>query len=787
MRANSIWIGAGAWAGIVLAAARCTVVFVMDRVVRGHDLELTRWRVSQSVPWVLAWSLAAGLACAWLLERTSTSKRARFAATCVCAASMLAVLAGWPFDDAYHRPGTGSSRGLASLAALCVASLVCALVLRSAVKVPRFGRGFALASAIFLAVLMPVGARMWDLRTGSTMTVRNVVRDLTVDLSAFAVEAADPTTPPLTGTITPDFDFHRDVGEMPALLMPPPCRASVIVPSGFGPLRLTGAAGCDFATTQRFTDRASAPRFGFRVEVDGRTVFEHHREPWKDEAPSARAWARFDGGEGIEVAPGSRVTLSVDVERPIGARDAEKTAIGGGVGFGGLAFVRAVEVARARATTREPNIVLVVVDTLRADRTTIGGYARPTTPALERLAARGIVYENACSAASWTWPSTASILTGLDPSEHGVVSDSSCYLPEEITTLAEALQKNGWTTAAFSGNPLVAPSHNFGQGFETFGLSPGEFLTSEKIVPDALAWLGTRVSVRFFLYLHLIDPHEIHRIHDPERAQFAGDPPPGMDEHAMTQYADRLLAGESPEKVVPPAHLAWLKAGYDAGVATSDHWIGRLLDRLDELGLRETTMVAITSDHGEEFLEHGHLKHGQSLYTELVHVPLVIAGPGIAHGARVKTIVSNLDLAASLARAGGVQFGSAQASDLLHPETLVPLPVFTSTEYGWWRGTLDSSLRGTRADGWSLHYDLIAGRPDAARALDEARVELFDLRTDPMEQHDVAREERNRALALVSEIERREAALTARRPRSVPAGSGTQHLLEATGYAGQGH
>ncbi len=784
-RVKSAWMAAGVWAGIVLAAARCVVVYAMDHVVRGHDVDLTRWRVLHSVPWVLTWSLLIGLACAWLLHKASTSRTARTTMTLLCAALMLALLAGWPFDDAYHRPGTGSSRGLAALAALCVAALVGAFALRSAVKRPLFATRLALVSSICIAMLVPVAAHVWELRPDSSMTVRNVVHDLCNDVAAWTVEASDPAAPVSSGTITPDFDFHRDVGEMPALLMPPPCRVSLVVPSGFGPLHLVGAAGCDLETAQSSADAAHAPHIVFRVDVDGRQVFEHQRSPWKDEPPSARTWSRFGGGDGIEVAPGARVTLSVEVE---GGSDAQAhDSAAKGIGFGGLALVRQVEMQRTRATMQEPNIVLVVVDTLRADRTTIGGYSRPTTPALERLAARGIVYENACSAASWTWPSTASILTGLDPSEHGVVSDSSCYLPEEVTTLAEALQKNGWTTAAFSANPLIAPSRNFGQGFETFGLSPGAFMTSEQLVPDALAWLEKRGSVRFFLYLHLVDPHEIHRIRDPERAQFAGDPPPGLDEHAMTKYADRILAGESPEQVVPPAHLAWLKGGYDAGVATADHWIGRLLDRLDELGLRETTLVAITSDHGEEFLEHGHLKHGQSLYTELVHVPLVIAGPGVGPGARVKTLVSNLDLAATLARAGGVQFGSDTSNDLLHPEAIVPHPVFTSTEYGWWRGPGDGSLRGVRTDGWSLHYDRIEGKPDAARALDEGRVTLFDLPSDPDEMHDVAAGNRDRALALVAEIERREAVLIARRPKSVAAGSGTLHLLQATGYAGEGH
>jgi choline-sulfatase len=294
--------------------------------------------------------------------------------------------------------------------------------------------------------------------------------------------------------------------------------------------------------------------------------------------------------------------------------------------------------------------------------------------------------------------------------------------------------------------------------------------------------------------LHLIDPHEIHRVPSAELAQFAGEPPSDLDEHAMTQYSERLLANEArtpdggwdPSLVVPPNHLKWLSAGYDAAVATSDHWLGRLLDRLDELDLSGNTIIAFTSDHGEEFLEHGHLKHGQSLYTELVHIPLIFAGPGIPAGRRVRTPVSNFDLAASLTHAVGVPFGASAAPDLLHPDTLTPQAQFTSTEYGWWNGEASAVLRGMRTDHWSLHYRRIPRDPYPARALDAGRVRLYDLATDPGELHDVASAERARALALVAELERREELLSARRPKAVRSGRGTLQLLQATGYAGQG-
>jgi arylsulfatase A-like enzyme len=684
-----------------------------------------------------------------------------------------------------------------TLAALALAALAGAAILRWVTRRTRFfGNKALVAAALVLVVALPIVAHVAETRVGSSMPVRTVVRDLVVDTSAWTVEISDPASPPHAGTITPALDFRADVGERPSLVMSPPCRVSFTTRAEDGGVKLFGAAGCGLETAHEFEDRADAPRLVFRVTVDGKEVFEHHREPWRQEPVAEREWKHFGGGDGIALEPGTKVTLSVDVER--GNVSAPLLA-----GFGGLALVRTGARERTRATSAHPNIILIVVDTLRADRTSAYGYARPTTPALERLASRGILYESAYSTSSWTWPSTASILTGLEPAEHGVVSDLTCYLSEELTTLAEALQEQGWTTAAFSGNPLVAPNKNFGQGFETFDVAPSTFSTSDRIVPDALKWLEAHAAVRFFLYLHLVDPHEIHRVPEEQRARFAGDPPADLDEHAMTKYAERLLANEGrttrdgtgqvtfdPTRVVPPEHARWLSAGYDAAVATADHWLEILLERLDELDLAEDTLLVFTSDHGEELLDHGHLKHGQSVYAELVQVPLVLAGPGVAKGVRVRTPVSNVHVGATLARAVGVSFGQKSASDLLHPDGVAAHPVLTSTDYGWWDGETSALLRGMRADGWSLHWrrdarDADAGGVNPAMALDAGRVRLYDERADRGEMHDVARNERARVMALVAEIARREDALAARRPKAVASGRGTLQLLQATGYAGQ--
>ena len=491
------------------------------------------------------------------------------------------------------------------------------------------------------------------------MLVHEFVRAIPLDERAWRVESGRADAPPHAASLTPSLAHAVDGGEMPALVLPPPARVSFDVAADEDGLVLTAAAGCDLSVARAFATRADAPTIVFRARVDGRVVLEHRRTPWAGEEENERAWARIGGADGFELAAGSRVELETAVE----GGDPAAARIAGPCGFGGLSLERRSERPRTRASREAPNVVLLVMDTLRADRTSLHDPARDTTPALARLASSGTTFEQAFATSSWTWPSTASILTGLDPAAHGVVSDAECWLADELDTLPEAAQRAGLTTAAFSGNPLVARSRNFDAGFESFESPRDGFVVSEQLLPSALSWLDAHASVRFFLYLHLVDPHELHRADPDDLARYAGPRPEGLAEHALHDYAERLLDGEGrapdgahdPARVVPPEHARWLSAAYDAAVLAGDRALERVLAKLDELGIADETLFVFTSDHGEEFLEHGHLQHGQSVHTELVHAPLVIAGPGFAAGARITTPVSNRHLAPTLARVFGTR------------------------------------------------------------------------------------------------------------------------------------
>ncbi len=790
---DSTWrfLAAGLWAGLATAIARCGLVYAMDRYGRGLDEAMTRWRTLERLPWVLVWGLATGIGCAWILSNWKpTRERAwRLPSSLACillvAALFLAVLTGWPFDDAYHVPGPSSVRGLVTLVTLAVVALVGTLILGVFVRVPtpltrQLESRASSAVALGIALLLFVGAQVLARTPGTSMVVKEVARSIVLDSASWSVELARPSAPPHAASLTPSLAYEIDGGELPALVLPPPARVSFVVKDDEHGLRLRAAAGCDLGVARAFGRRENALDIVFRISVDGQQVFEHRRTPWDGEDGAARAWSRLGDGAGLDLVAGSRVTLETAF---LGAQPhADVAASAVNVGFGDLVLERRLEVPRTEASSAEPNIVLIVMDTLRADRTSAYGYGRRTTPSLDALAARGTLYESAFSTSSWTWPSTASILTGLEPGAHGVISDAESYLADEIETLAEVLQLEGFTTAAFACNPLVSRSRNFDAGFETFESTPDRFVMSEQMLPSILGWIEAHASVRFFLYLHLVDPHELHRSRPEDRAKFVGERPSDLPEHALHEYAERLLAGEAraldgswqTDRVVPEAHARWLGGAYDAAIATGDRALGEVLAKLDALSLRENTIVVFTSDHGEEFLEHGHLQHGQSVHTELVHVPLVIAGPGFEVGQRVEMPVSNRHVAPTLARAGRAQLPVTDVIDLR--SAFDPRPIFLASECGWWAGKRDVPARAIRVDGHSFHWT--PGVEESAR--------LYDLRTDPGELVDIAGRIVDLTALLRDRLLRHETEQNALRPHALRAGAGTRELLRATGYAGDG-
>lgn len=307
---------------------------------------------------------------------------------------------------------------------------------------------------------------------------------------------------------------------------------------------------------------------------------------------------------------------------------------------------------------RRPNIVLYVVDTVRADRLGVYGYEKPTSPRLDAFAANALVFENAYAQSSWTRPAVASMFTGLLPPAHRAVGRRS-VLPEEAVTLAEILAAAGYETMGLVRNPNVGRTFGFAQGFARFRTEDRD--RDETMLERVRLWLDERqdAGAPFFLYLHAIDPHGPY---DPgpefEKMFDAGDAPA---RYRTVRYLLELNRGE----VEPDAGAAEaLSRLYDAEVAQNDRAFGQLLDELEARGLADDTAVIHVSDHGEEFEEHGRWEHGISLYEEVLRVPLVMRVPGVSPR-RIATPAQHIDLLPTLLGHLGVEGPVTDGWDLL--------------------------------------------------------------------------------------------------------------------------
>lgn len=299
---------------------------------------------------------------------------------------------------------------------------------------------------------------------------------------------------------------------------------------------------------------------------------------------------------------------------------------------------------------RRPNVVVYLVDALRADRIGAYGCERPLTPRLDAMAHEGVVFEDVTAQSSWTKAAVASIFTGLWPREHGVNGPDD-RLPDQLRTLPEYLRAAGYRTGAVVANAYVGTQFGFGRGFDHFEYLEHRLGRSDIIHDRVADWLAEVSGDRspFFLYVHAIDPHAPYAPPQPYRERFAptvSDPSVGEVETVRG-----LVLGS----VSPTAALERdLRDLYDAEVAANDDSFGRLLDLLTDLGELDDTIVIFTSDHGEAFGEHGSWTHGLDLYNEVLDIPLIVRLPdAAAAGARVSEPAQHIDLLPSiLARCG---------------------------------------------------------------------------------------------------------------------------------------
>ena len=306
-----------------------------------------------------------------------------------------------------------------------------------------------------------------------------------------------------------------------------------------------------------------------------------------------------------------------------------------------------------------PDVVLVVIDTLRADRLGAYGYPKPTSPAIDAVAREGVVFRSAVSSSSWTKPAIASLFTALYPSEHGIVWQHregdrrirSQVVAPGLATLAERFRQGGYATVGVVHQPNLGEEMGFARGFEVYRhlREVDDFALVDTLLGE-LDGLGDQRPV--FAYLHLLD---VHWPYDEILADLPLDTfGPIRPEERL--HEDRAEVRKSRRRGFRGADAASVGARYDHGVAWTDHALGRLVDRLRASGRWERALFVVTSDHGEGLLERGQLEHTYAPYEEVTAIPLIVRAPpgsGVVPGDR-RSVVSLVDVGPTLVELAGL-------------------------------------------------------------------------------------------------------------------------------------
>ena len=417
---------------------------------------------------------------------------------------------------------------------------------------------------------------------------------------------------------------------------------------------------------------------------------------------------------------------------------------------GTFAGAQARKVSRAAKPVPKPNVILITIDTLRADHVGCYGAKAAKTPTLDALAQDGVLFDRAISQVPLTWPSHAVILTGTYPFQNGVQDFTGQPLAPQFKSVAQAFQQAGYATGAVVSAFVLDRSWGLGRGFDYYddAFSAATFQKKEiglvdrragESVAHALSWLKKTPRRPFFLWLHLYDPHNPYDPPEPYNSEYKG-------------------------------HL------YDGEIAYADHELGKLIAWLKQNKLYDSSAILATSDHGESLGEHGEDEHGFFVYNATVHVPLIVkppAGSGILPGKRGEPVETTA-IAATLLQLAGLKSPIArqfQAESPFDPETGARDPAYSETFYPF------SSF------GWSPLHAL---ETDRYHYLDAPQPELYDLASDPGETHNVAVEQPATVAVLKEKLQQRLAAnpFAGQRRSSANLSPDAQEKLRALGYFG---
>ena len=425
---------------------------------------------------------------------------------------------------------------------------------------------------------------------------------------------------------------------------------------------------------------------------------------------------------------------------------------------GSLALLTLLGAATAPAAPGA-NVLIISLDTLRADRLGCYGYDRPTSPALDAFAADATRFDQMYSESTWTLPTHMTLFTGLFPSSHGVVRPEH-RLPEGITTLAEILQDENYKTYAVTDGGFVDSHFGFGRGFDRYDEREKEFRSTLFLAKNFLATV--RDDENFLLFLHTYD---IHCPYDPpaEYAEMFRTRPP--EDHL--EVAGKCGNPEFNSRDLTPGQVKFLSDQYDAGIRAADDLLGEFLAYLAEEEWLQDTIVVITSDHGEQFWEHGRIGHGYSLYWESIQIPCIVRAPGIAPGV-VSGGTGLVDVMPTLLELLGLSApflqGESRVDAMRDPSRSRVRPVYQ------------------QLDRFRTLRSVVRGDTHVIQDRDAGTVEIFDLATDRRQQNPLPPDEASAELeAWIAAQEEKMIP-----PADVPTGVLTNEQIErlrALGYA----
>ena len=493
------------------------------------------------------------------------------------------------------------------------------------------------------------------------------------------------------------------------------------------------------------------PAITFRIareSGEGPPLFEETLDPGDDSV--AGRW--LDRAVDLEDS-GTELVLTADVAA---SADKETYRIAAGLPAWGHP-----EILAPTDEPRLPNVILISVDTLRPDRLGLYGYSEPTSPNIDRWAtSKAVTFERAVATAPWTLPSHASILSGLDALSHGVNHDLAA--PFDLVLLPEILRRAGYTTLGVTGGGWLHPDKGLAQGYDVYRYHGKDFAHSDEVnqgIGDALRLIETSRDRQFFLFFHTYEVHDPYRHRlpfaercpqpdDAETQYGATQTTPDRSEGFRTLYQFKKWsrpAGITQGVPIAPDELPQVSCRYDSGISYVDQHLGRLFDRIREMKLDRETLIVLTSDHGESLGEGGYVKHAYLLDTNLM-VPLIVGLPAGQHGGlRVEAQVSTVDIVPTI-----LAFLGIEAEPGMDGESLVSLiegEEPSGTREAW-------SYAGSSNFGISLRVDdrlkYVFNNTAWGQVVGEEQ--LYDLREDGEEQHDIAADSTRQVESLRSKL-----------------------------------